>query len=281
MAGVPTPARPRPVSDRPLAVLDLLDGAFAALRQRPRTLVGVVLPVLVPVELLQAWSARDLLGGAGIADVLSDPTIAEEAAGAGPGITQTFVDLLATSFTVSVTGVAVAHVIAGWLQGREVTAGAALRATARRWWVVLLAWLCVRLVQAVATALFVVPGLVAVVLLSVTSPVVAFEGRGPLASIRRSVALVRPRFGPAVGVVLLVGIVSYGVSQAIETLPTVVAVVIGTDRAWPLLAASGILSSLVLVPFVTASAALLYVDLRFRSEGLDLELEAAEVLPRG
>jgi hypothetical protein len=35
----------------------------------------------------------------------------------------------------------------------------------------------------------------------------------------------------------------------------------------------------VVVPFVAASACLVYYDLRFRSEGLDLELEAAEVLP--
>jgi hypothetical protein len=255
-------------------VLDLLDGAFAALRQRPRTLVAVVLPVLVPVQVLQAYLARDLLGGAGLAEVMADPTLAEEAAVAGPGATGMLADLLLNSFTVSVTGVAVAHVVAGWLEGREVTAGEALRAVARRWWVVLVAWAAVRVLQVVGLVL------VPVVLLAVTSPVVAFEGRGPLASIRRSAALVRTRFGPAAGVVSLTALVSYGVSQAIGTLPSTVALVIGPGRAWPLLAATGIVTSLVLVPFVTAAAALLYLDLRFRAEGLDLELEAAEVLPR-
>lgn len=281
MTGVSTAPPPRPVALRPLAVLDLVDGAFAALRQRPRTMIAVVLPILVPLELLQAWLARDLLGGVGLAELWADPTLLDEDPGAGTGATglPVVVDLAATSFTVAVAGVAIAHVMAGWLEGREVSAGQALAAVARRWWVVLAAWLLGRLVVLVASALFVLPGLVAIVLLSVISPVLAIEGRGPLGAIRRSVALVRPRLGPVLVLVALTGIVSYGVSQAIESLPSAVALIIGPSLAWPLLAVSGILGSLVVVPFVAASACLVYLDLRFRTEGFDLELEAAEVLP--
>jgi hypothetical protein len=272
-------ARPRPVSDRPLAVLDIVDGSFAALRQRPRTLIAVVLPVLVPLEVLQAYLSRHVLGGVGLADVWADPTVAGEQASAGSSVVPMLTDLILGSLAVSVSGVAVAHVVTGWLEGRDPSAAQALGAVARRWWVVLSAWLVVRVLQALAAVVFVVPALFVVALLSVTSPVVAVEGRGPWASVRRSASLVRPRLGPVLGVVLLAGVVSYGVSQAIEALPATIALILGPDRAWPLLAASGILSSLVVVPFVAASATLTYLDLRFRTEGLDLERDASEVLP--
>lgn len=281
MSGVSTTHLPRPVSDRPLAVLDIIDGAFAALRQRPRAMVGAVLPIVVPLRLLEAWVNRGALGGVGLSEMWSDPAALEAAAGTGWGGEAWILGWLVDSAIISIAGVAVAHLMAGWLEGRDPTGAQALLAVARRWWVVLAAWLLVRVIQVVATSLFVLPGFFAVVLLCAVSPVVAFERRGPLASVRRSVALLRPRLGPVMGVVLLTAFVSFVVAQAIEAIPVVIAAVLGPDQAWPLVAAAGILSSLVLVPFVAASATLVYLDQRYRTEGLDLELEALEVLPDG
>src|SRR5690606_29838296 len=67
---------------------------------------------------------------------------------------------------------------------------------------------------------------------------------------------------------------------AIGLLPTLLALLVGTDGAgWVLIAVANVLGSLLTMPVVAAATVLVYLDLRVRTEGLDLELEAAEVLP--
>jgi hypothetical protein len=59
-----------------------------------------------------------------------------------------------------------------------------------------------------------------------------------------------------------------------------VSLLVGTDGlGWVLTAASGILTSLITMPVVAATTVLIYLDLRVRTEGLDLELDATEVFP--
>ena len=82
------------------------------------------------------------------------------------------------------------------------------------------------------------------------------------------------------GLSLLSGLVAYLFSQALGLLPTVLTLFIGTDGiGWVLLAAGGVLTSLITMPVVAGATVLIYLDLRVRTEGLDLELQAAEVFP--
>jgi hypothetical protein len=97
---------------------------------------------------------------------------------------------------------------------------------------------------------------------------------------RRSVRLVRPMFWRVLLISVLAGVIGYFVDNALKTAPQIVAVVIGTDWAWPLLAVGEIIGSLVTLPFVAIVAILLYYDGRIRSEGFDLQLMAAD-LARG
>jgi hypothetical protein len=97
---------------------------------------------------------------------------------------------------------------------------------------------------------------------------------------RRSARLTARRFWPVMGLSLLSGLVAYLFSQALGLLPTVLTLFLGTDGVgWVLLAASGIFTSLITMPVVAAATVLIYLDLRVRTEGLDLELQAAEVFP--
>jgi hypothetical protein len=74
--------------------------------------------------------------------------------------------------------------------------------------------------------------------------------------------------------------VSYLLNTALSALPQGLASVIGLDRGWPLLALGGIAANLVVVPFTASAFVLLYLDLRVRSEGLDIEMSARDVLDR-
>jgi hypothetical protein len=91
---------------------------------------------------------------------------------------------------------------------------------------------------------------------------------------------VRPRYFPVMGVAVLMGVVSWLLANALSALPQFLASWIGFERGWPLLALGSIAAQLVVVPFVAAATVLLYFDLRVRTEGLDIEMTAIDVLDR-
>lgn len=264
-------SRPVPIAEEPLGVIDLLDGAFAALRQRPRAIVAIISWLVVPLSLFQAWLTRDDLGGATFGELLNDPTVAQEVSES-----TSLVDVgvlgsqVLAMLVTAVAGVSIARVVGGWVEGVDRGALDALRFTGRRSPAILAAFLLIHLAELVGFVLLVIPGLMVVVLSALTSPVLALESSGPIASIRRSWTLVRRRPGPVFGVIVLLAVVEYGVSQAIGTLPVLVSLIVGPDRAWPIVAAANLLTSIILIPVTTAAMCLTYLDIRFRTEGLDL-----------
>jgi hypothetical protein len=263
---------PVPIAEEPLGVIDLLDGAFAALRQRPRTMVAIVAWLVVPLSLFEAWLTRDDLGGATFIDLLNDPTVAQEVSeSSSPLEVGILGSQLLTMFVTAVAGVAVARVVGGWLDGVDRGAGDALRFTARRSPVIVAAFVLIHLAELIGLVLLIIPGLLVIVLSALTSPVIALEGLGPFAAIRRSWTVARRQPGVVFGVVVLLAIVDYGVSQAIGTLPILVSFIVGPDRAWPIVAASNLLTSIILIPVTAAAMCLTYLDIRFRTEGLDLQ----------
>jgi hypothetical protein len=99
------------------------------------------------------------------------------------------------------------------------------------------------------------------------------EHCGPLAAVNRSWRLTRTRFGSVVWVVILIAVVDVVLAVALGGLPDVIA----PFDFIP--AISGVLvtaASIVSAPFVAAATTLLYLDLRVRAEGLDIELGIAE-----
>lgn len=138
------------------------------------------------------------------------------------------------------------------LAGREPGLGDALGAVVGRVGPVVAASLLVTAIVMAGTVLFVLPGLVAAVLLVFTLPAVLLDRLGPVEGLRRSVALVRAHPGPVVG--LVVGAVLVLVALAIAS--SVVGLV-------PFL---GFLASLVLysagVSYLTVVSVSLYWTLR-------------------
>lgn len=260
-----------PITDQPLALIDLLDGSFAVLRQRARVIVATVAGLVIPVALVQAWASRNALGGSSLSQIINDPTVTQQSTTAASPYNNAFFFGHGLSMVVTaVGGVAVSRIIRGWIEGDDVGAVTALRFTVRRSGAVLGAFALVHLAEAIGFVLVVVPGLAAIVLFSLTSPVLAIEELGPVASVKRSAELVRRRTGSVIGIILLLGLAQYGVSQAVGTMPNMAAAFIGPDRAWPLQAASNAAISLILVPVTGAAMCLTYLDIRFRTEGLDL-----------
>lgn len=264
MAGSP----PTPAFRQPLSLGQILDGGFAALRARPGALVASCAVFVIPFNVLTAWLQRDTQGGFGVWS---------ELAGSSDGTDATGVfGIAVAALTPALVGVPTARVVWSWFHGRELGARAALVLPVRLWAATLTAALVLIVVKAVGYLLL-VPGLVVGALTMLTSPVIAIEELGPFAAIRRSSALAGRGFWSALGVYVLTALIALMLGLALFLLPDGLEA-ITPDRwypdswRWVLRASVSIAGSFVTVPAVAAATAMLYIDRRMRTEGLDLRL---------
>lgn len=125
---------------------------------------------------------------------------------------------------------------------------------------------------------------------SLATPAMLLEGLGVGASLRRSWRLTRRSFWRLLGILLLTSIVVYVVVLAVSAPFTVVGTVVGGVSgatefgtgyvlSQVLTTVGSLVGSLVGYPFLASVTALLYVDLRMRREGLDVELHRAAAGP--
>jgi hypothetical protein len=274
--------RTGPLPLHPMTLGDILDGAFNLLKAEFRTLMIVSAVFIVPVQLIAAFLQRDLLGGLGLFDLAVDPSATDaqlESGSTGQGVAL-LLALAATVLILPFVAGAVSRVVSAAYLGDRLSPGDALRAVRGRWWVFIVSWLLVHLVEGVAAIFCILPGLLAMALFVPVAPVIAVEGLGPVRAMRRSARLVRPRLWPVLGIALLSGVLANIVGQVLSTVPTFLALIVGLRWGWILLAAGGIVTSLVTTPFIAIVATLVYYDGRIRQEGLDLQVMAADLARR-
>jgi hypothetical protein len=272
----PAGATPRPVPLRPMTASDILDGAFAVLKAQPAKIAVITATFVVPLQLLDAWLQRDVFGGVGLIELFGtdDPSVIDAADDTSSSPAGGYGLMLLSSLMLTFVAAAITHLVTGWYAGVDRSARDVLGMTMRRTWPLLAAWVLVHLAELGGAIACLVPGVLVMAGFAVTTPAVAAERLGPVVGMRRAWRLARRRFWPTVGITLLVGIVAGLVGNALSAAPVLVAFAVGLKWGWILLAAAGIVSSLVTMPVVAASATLLYLDLRIRTEGLDLQLEA-------
>lgn len=289
-----------------MTVSDILDGAFRLMKANARAVFPIVAVFVVPLHVLAAFAQRNLFGGEGLLDALSDPSLAAEGAfqtdaDALVGITAGLLNILVLPFLAG----AISQVVAASYLGRELGAADALRATLRRALALFGGWVVVHVLEAsgfivaalvlvglavagapaagvvVATVLAILAGFpvfVVVLALSVpVAPAIVVEQLGPIAGTRRSWSLVRHRIWSVLGVALLAGLIASILGQILGFIPSIAGLLIGLQGGWILLALGGILTALITQPIVAIVATLQYFDLRIRFEGFDLEVIAAEL----
>jgi hypothetical protein len=281
-AGPGSPAVPH-VPLHPRTVADILDGGFAVLKARPRRILVVTAAFVVPAQLIAAFLQRDL-DGAGFdlgAALSGDPTVLEEESGAADWqlVVMILVLLLASTALVCVAA-AIAHLVTQWTMGRDPATGELFGVVGRRLWPLLASFVLVKVAEAAGAVACYIGLPFVMALFVVVAPVIAVEGGGPLAAMGRSARLARPRYFPVLGTALLMALVSELLGLALSALPQGLAAAIGLERGWPLLALGAIAAELIVLPFVAASTVLLYLDLRVRTEGFDIEMAAVDVLDR-
>ncbi len=271
-------ARTGPLPLHPMTFSDVLDGAFRLLKANLPTIVLVTAVFFVPLELISAFLSRDLFGGQGLLEVLRDPSLTQQEFGGGGlstvelsgTIATTLLGLLITPFV----GGAITQVVAASYLGQQLSAGDAIRTTGRRVWALLGAAILVHVVEGVGLVLCVLPALAVMAFLICTTPAVVIEGLGPIKGMRRSLALVRPRFWPVLGIAVVSGLMASFLTSVLGTPFTLAAELVGLRWGFILLAIGSIVPALVASPFVSIVATLVYFDGRIRHEGFDLEMIA-------
>jgi hypothetical protein len=263
-----------------MTIPDLLDGALRAWKLAPAAVVGLAAAFVVPAQAMLGVLTRN-----DVEDVEIGTTFGDMLAATGPDDVDAGIGGAAFLLTLIAQGVALAFVtagvatlVSGWYVGRRAGPGDLIRAAAGRWWPLVVAWVAVHLVEGAFAVLLVVPAIVPMTWFALVSAVVACERAGPFRAMRRSARLVNRRFGAVLGTCLLVALVDAVLSFALTALGTLY-VEIDLPLAWVVNTAVAAGALLVTTPFVAGVVTLLYLDLRVRSEGLDIELAAARRLP--
>lgn len=280
-----------PLALRPRRVGEILDAAIKLYLGNARVLMGSAAAIVVPVQLLSgiilmsAYSdGNDISSGfAGIGHAI---TPAEAHARLGASAINTVTQWVAGAFVLA----ACVKALSDAYLGEMPTASGSLRFGLRR----LLPLLGLEIVYFIGQVLgfiaLIVTGIWLYAMWSVRVPACVIERTGPFRSLSRSYGLVKGRWWPVAGVL----IVSYLMVLVIGGLISAGLIAAAISNSHPsvqfavtISVLSGIISGVLLQPFSAAVVTVLYYDLRIRKEGYDLELLADQLeleasgLPRG
>jgi len=306
----PPALQPGIIPLRPIGLGEIYDGAFRAIRANPRVMFGmsaIVVTIAVALQSLVSWYVEGLVATQfdNLADELDPQGVA--------GLSQTLsasvgqisglpITALATTVLTGLLIVSVSRSVLGQVVSvRDVLRGG------RVWLVVGFSLL---LTVAVSLVLGLGPGLVALVgvrgdlgiaiLLGVVgllayvvgtfwvsvrtllaAPALMLEGKGFWATVARAWRLTRGVFWRLLGIWLLTTVLANFIS-AIFTVPAQLfaQLFLGdtAGRSFASIAINGVADVIALTlstTFVAAVTALLYIDVRMRREGLDVELARA------
>ena len=248
---------------RPLGVGEILDTALAVYRQHAFSLWRIVAVVLALPAALSGVIAVAQHQIENSNDSGSDASLLALVL-----VTQ-LVALLATFLATA----AAYRLVADAYMGRPVDPAASLRFGLRRFasvlWVSLLAGLGI----IVGFFLFIVPAVYLAVCWSIAVPVLLGENLRGRRALSRSRALVRGRWWSCFGVLIATVLLAVIVSLAFEL---VITAIVGDSNNEPLLFFTGAITALItdtlVLPFQVAVTTVLYIDLRVRKEGFDVQL---------
>jgi len=260
---------------------DVLDGIFKLLRANFRTIAIIVGVLVLPFQVVVAFSERNLLGGQSIIHAINDPSAVTSAQRGN--LTTTVIAVVAAAVNVLLlpfVGGAIAKVVAASYVGQQLGPGEALRAMARRAPALFVAWWLWHPIEVLAYVCCILPGLAWMTMFIMVAPAIVTEQLGPWQGLRRSWRLARRRFWGTMGVALLAGLIAWIMGQVLNGVPSVIGLAIGLHWGWLFLALGGALTALVVTPIAAITATLLYFDARIRTEGFDLEVIAAGLASR-
>jgi hypothetical protein len=262
---------------RPLSVGEVLDASFKIVRQSFGTLAGCVLVVALPLNIINTLITSSTSDDAFNLDDTGSTTGSNISTG-----TELAGFLLTTTLALVLTTLAAAacfRAVSGVYLGERPTVGGSLSFAASRVLpLIVLSFLYFfGLIPAYLALL--APGVWLTVAWSVSFPALLSEGIGPIAALGRSFRLVKGRWWPTFGALLVMYLLVIVISGILGALlgATLIAAVDSEVVAAVFYTIVNTLSSLITLPLMAAVLTVMYFDLRVRKEGFDLQLLARGV----
>ncbi|WP_421734357.1 glycerophosphoryl diester phosphodiesterase membrane domain-containing protein [Cellulomonas sp.] len=306
----PQALQPGIIPLRPLGMGEIYDGAFRAVRANPRVMFGLaalVVTIAVTIQSVIQWYVTGLLAPQ-LSDLSTevDPSgqlgFAEQMGSSAGLLISTPVTALATTILTGLLIVSVSRSVLG----QVASVGEVLRSW-RVWLVVgfsFLSGLAIMVVAAVLTTgvvllavndqvgpavLLGLVGALAFVVAAVwfstrtllVPPALMLEGKKFWPTVARAWRLTRGSFWRLFGIYLLTSILAAIIAQIIVFPASLIAQLVLRDPtatsfgSFVVLGVANVIASTLSTTFVSSVVALLYIDVRMRREGLDVELARA------
>jgi hypothetical protein len=158
--------------------------------------------------------------------------------------------------------------------GRHTVRGALAERLAGRGPALLLTSVLVGIAVSIGLVLLVVPGVLIFLTWSAAAPAVAMERSGPGAALQRSAALTRGHRGRILGATVLILLIAFGIQTVVSAVVLSAAGSLSPIGSVVLAEVVTALVSAVTMSWIGAVIALLYVDIRVRTENLGPALRA-------
>lgn len=272
---VPTAEQLPPLLERsPLAIFD---EAITFLRIRPATMFGIAFIVLLPLRLIAG-----LLPGSSLRDARPDQLIDILIGNlSAPGaVTAAFATLLSESLALFAVGAIYGKLLANWYSGRAPLASDVLVWSIKRSPILFLLWFVTHALEFVGGMLSGgIGGVALAIFFLVVAPVVGAEDATFRTAIRRSMSLVTPRFFAGIVFFILVGAGGQAMRLVLRLLPTILGINVLPIPSWIVGGVFDLLATTVMIAFTASAATILYLDLRIRLEGIDLDMAMARAFP--
>ncbi len=240
-------------------------------------LFGIAFVVLLPLRLVAG-----LLPGSSLRDARPDQLIDVLVGNLGaPGaVTAAFATLLSESIALFAVGAIYGKILANWYSGRGPLASDVLVWSIKRSPILFLLWLFTHALVAIGALLSAgAGGIVLAVFFLVVAPVVGAEDAGFRTAMQRSMSLVTPRFFAGIMFFLLVGGGGQVMRLVLRLLPSILGITVLPIPSWIVGGIFDLLATTVMIAFTASAATILYLDLRIRREGIDLDMAMARAFP--
>jgi hypothetical protein len=262
-----------PVALRPRSTTEIIDAAASLLRQHYLELVTATALFTVPL-----FIANEFIGAqTGVQpDIATNPVTSLPSAGVYSGLLEW--GMLSAAIGFLFGGLASATtvvIVSDNYLGREVTIAGALARALQRIVAVMITSVLQGILIGIGLAFLIIPGLFCIAWFFSAVNIVMVEGKNPLDALGRGHFLAKGSVLRVLGTLFFTGVIimvaTFVVSMILHAL---ISAVHAGDQATVI---ADNVARILIYPFFTVVATVLYFDLRIRKEGLDLELMAKEL----
>jgi len=258
-----------PAQLRPLGVGEILDAGIKIYRNKFATMLKAVAVVIVPVQVL------NILVTMSLPDTTTTAGTTTTSDGSGwAGVAALLLIVVISIVSSALAEAACLKAVSDSYLGTETDWRASLRFGFSRLGSLLWLTLIHGVLLLLAFAACIIPGVWLYAAWSVAVPVLLLEGTRGFKALGRSFNLVRGRWWPTAGTLLIANLLAAAVAFGFGILALPLAFAGGGFARDLANGIFGAVASVLTIPFVAAVVAVIYFDLRVRKEGFDLQLMA-------